>query len=70
MTSTMKVIRMLRAEVPDAEIGFAGSGHIKMTLPNGRNVYVSATPSDEHFFMQSVRADIKRALRKGNDNGQ
>jgi hypothetical protein len=68
MTSTQKVIRMLRTEVPGAEISFAGSGHIRMTLPNGRNIYVSATPSDEVYFLQNVRADIKRALRGGNDD--
>jgi uncharacterized protein (DUF849 family) len=69
MTSTQRVLRLLRAEVPDAEIKFTGGGHIKMTLPNGKSVFVSASPSDEYFFMRTVKADIKRALR-GGDNDQ
>lgn len=70
MTSTQKVLRLLRQEAPDAKISFTGGGHIKLTLANGKSIYVSATPSDEYFFLRTVRADIKRAMRKGagNDN--
>jgi hypothetical protein len=67
MTSTQRVLRLLRAEVPEAEIKFTGGGHIKVTLPNGKSVFVSASPSDEYFFMRSVKADIKRAMQGGND---
>lgn len=63
MISTQKIFRMLRDEVPEAEISFTGGGHIKVALPNGKLVFVSASPSDERYFLQNVKADLKRALR-------
>ena len=68
MTSPQKIIRLIRSEWPEVEISFAGSGHIRIGLPNGRKVYASTSPSDEYFFMRSVRSDIKRALRSDNND--
>jgi hypothetical protein len=63
--NSKSVIRMLRREVPGAKVEFGGSGHLKLRLPNGKLVTVSATPSGTNNFLRAVRGTIKRQLRKG-----
>jgi hypothetical protein len=59
---TKKLERQLRSEFPYADIGHTGSGHFKITLPNGKVVTASATPSDEGHTLRNIRADVKRKM--------
>jgi hypothetical protein len=58
-----KIYRELQREFPAAKIENANGGHIRLRLPNGRSVFVSATPSCR-LFLKNVRGDVKRAERR------
>jgi|KBSSwiStaDraftv2_1062776.scaffolds.fasta_scaffold1841337_2 hypothetical protein len=47
-----KLHRELRREFPQAEIGHLHSGHYRIVLPNGANVFTSATLSCPYFLAQ------------------
>jgi len=64
MPSTQKIKRILRQEYPGTEITHTDGGHLRLVLPNGAKLFISATPSDEHFFWRNVRADIRRKLKE------
>ena len=67
--STQKIIRELRAEFPFAEVSLSNGGHIRLRLPNGRLVFVSATPSDR-AFMRHVRRNVKQQMMGGKNAPQ
>lgn len=59
--STKKIQRELKREFPFIQLSPSGGGHIRILLPNGRSVFMAASPSCPHF-MKHVRADIRRKL--------
>ena len=61
MAGTRKIERLLRREYPTFKLSYTGSGHIRLRLPNGAQVIVSATPSDGRFI-KNVRTTVRRAL--------
>ena len=56
-----KIERELRREFPEVRIEMTSKQHIRLTLPNGKSVFVSSTPSCQHYMAQ-VRADVRRAM--------
>jgi hypothetical protein len=57
-----KLLRELKREFPWAKVEIANSGHYRLRLPNGKSVFIAATPSCWHF-LSHVRADVKRQMR-------
>jgi hypothetical protein len=54
-----KLLHELRREFPLAKITTTGRGHYRVTLPNGRTVITSNTPSCRRA-MHNARAEIRR----------
>jgi hypothetical protein len=65
----LKIIRTLQTEFPFAEVSITNGGHIRLQLPNGRLVFVSATPSDR-AFMRHVRRNVKHQMMGGKNAPQ
>lgn len=59
-----KLLRELKRTFPDATVRTTGSNHYAITLPNGRVVIVSNTPSSQNF-MCDVIADVRRQMKEG-----
>lgn len=53
-----------RAGIVFVAITFTGSGHVRLTLPNGRRVTCSASPSCP-FAIRNIVGDIRRARLQG-----
>jgi hypothetical protein len=56
-----KLVRELRREIPGVVISTSGGNHLRLKLPNGGELFVSATPSDRRT-MRNVRAAIRRLM--------
>lgn len=49
-----------RAKDAGAVVGLTGSGHWRITTPDGKRLFVSQTPSD-HRAVINLRAELRRA---------
>jgi len=58
-----KRMRELRAEYPGTKLELTGGGHIRMRLPSGKFIIVSATPSD-HRVRHKIRNTVRHVERK------
>jgi hypothetical protein len=59
-----KLLRDLRREFPFATIETTNGNHYRVTLPNGRVVIVSNTPSCRNT-LRIARSDVRRQLKEG-----
>lgn len=59
-----KLLRELKREFPRATIETTGGNHYRITLPNGRAVIVSGTPSDRNT-LRLARSDVRRQSKEG-----
>ena len=58
------IVRLLRKEgLRDAHVDRCSGGHIKITLPNGRKVFTSMTPSDRRV-LENLRHQLRRANKE------
>jgi hypothetical protein len=58
---TRKIVHELKRAFPNAVLEVTGGSHLRITLPNGKTVIASSTPSCR-FALNNVKRDMRRSM--------